>query len=32
MANGNLTYRRREIRWVDLEPTIGKEAKKTRAV
>lgn len=31
MPNGNLTYRRGEIRWVDLEPTIGKEAKKTRA-
>lgn len=31
MPNGNLTYRRGEIRWVELEPTIGKEAKKTRA-
>ncbi len=31
MPKGKLTYRRGEIRWVQLDPTIGAEAKKTRA-
>lgn len=31
MPSGNLTYKRGEIRWVKLDPTIGAEAKKTRA-
>ncbi|ACK73936.1 transcriptional modulator of MazE/toxin, MazF (plasmid) [Gloeothece citriformis PCC 7424] len=31
MEKGKLTYRRGEIRWVNLDPSIGAEAKKTRA-
>jgi mRNA interferase MazF len=31
MPDGKLTYRRGEIRWVQLDPTIGAEAQKTRA-
>ncbi|MBD2726647.1 type II toxin-antitoxin system PemK/MazF family toxin [Nostoc sp. FACHB-892] len=31
MPGSNLTYRRGEIRWVNLEPTMGAEAKKIRA-
>jgi mRNA interferase MazF len=31
MPKGKLTYRRREIRWVKLDPTIGAEAQKTRS-
>jgi mRNA interferase MazF len=31
MPKGKLTYRRGEIRWVRLDPTIGAEAQKTRA-
>jgi mRNA interferase MazF len=31
MPLGKLTYRRGEIRWVKLDPTIGAEAQKTRA-
>lgn len=31
MPGSNLTYRRGEIRWVNLEPTVGAEAKKIRA-
>ncbi|MDV3002427.1 MAG: Endoribonuclease EndoA (plasmid) [Chroococcopsis gigantea SAG 12.99] len=30
MPAGNLTYRRGELRWVRLDPTVGAEAKKTR--
>lgn len=30
MPSGNLTYRRGEIRWVRLDPTVGAEAQKTR--
>lgn len=29
MPQGSLTYRRGEIRWVRLDPTIGAEAQKT---
>ena len=31
MPGSNLTYRRGEIRWVNLDPTVGSEAKKIRA-
>lgn len=31
MPSGNLTYRRGEIRWVRLAPTIGAEIQKTRS-
>jgi mRNA interferase MazF len=31
MPRGNLTYQRGEIRWVNLEPTVGAEAKKIRS-
>lgn len=31
MPKGNLVYRRGEIPWVNLEPTIGAEAQKIRA-
>jgi mRNA interferase MazF len=31
MPNGSLTYRRGEIRWVKLDPTIGAEIQKTRS-
>ncbi len=31
MPQGKLTYRRGEIRWVKLDPTIGAKAHKTRA-
>ncbi|MBX9252782.1 type II toxin-antitoxin system PemK/MazF family toxin [Desmonostoc muscorum CCALA 125] len=31
MPESNLTYRRGEIRWVNLDPTVGAEAKKIRA-
>lgn len=31
MPDGNLTYQRGEIRWVNLNPTVGAEAKKIRA-
>jgi mRNA interferase MazF len=31
MPNGDLIYRRGEIRWINLEPTVGAEAKKIRA-
>jgi mRNA interferase MazF len=31
MPGNNLTYRRGEIRWVNLDPTVGAEAKKIRA-
>ncbi len=30
MPDGNLLYRRGEIRWVNLDPTVGAEAKKIR--
>ena len=30
MPNGTLTYRRGEIWWVDLKPTIGRETDKER--
>lgn len=30
MPRGNLTYKRGEIRWVNLDPTIGAEMQKTR--
>ena len=30
MPNGELTYKRGEIRWVNLNPTIGAETKKNR--
>jgi mRNA interferase MazF len=31
MPRGNLTYQRGEIRWVNLDPTVGAEAKKIRS-
>jgi mRNA interferase MazF len=31
MPEGNLTYKRGEIRWVNLDPTVGAEAQKIRA-
>jgi mRNA interferase MazF len=31
MPNGDLIYRRGEIRWINLEPTVSAEARKTRA-
>jgi mRNA interferase MazF len=31
MPNGILAYRRGEIRWVQLDPTVGAEAQKTRS-
>ncbi|GCL38134.1 transcriptional modulator of MazE/toxin, MazF [Sphaerospermopsis reniformis] len=31
MPEGNLTYKRGEIRWVNLDPTVGAEAQKNRA-
>ncbi|OUL19627.1 PemK family transcriptional regulator [Nostoc sp. RF31YmG] len=31
MPGSNLTYRRGEIRWVNLDPTVGAEAQKIRA-
>ncbi len=31
MPGSNLTYQRGEIRWVNLDPTVGTEAKKIRA-
>ncbi|AFZ25530.1 growth inhibitor [Cylindrospermum stagnale PCC 7417] len=31
MPGSNLTYRRGEIRWVNLDPTVGAEAYKTRS-
>ncbi len=31
MPKSKLIYRRGEIRWVKLDPTIGAEAQKTRA-
>ncbi len=31
MPNGDLIYRRGEIRLINLEPTVGAEARKTRA-
>lgn len=31
MSLGELSYRRGEIRWVKLDPSVGAEAKKTRA-
>jgi mRNA-degrading endonuclease toxin of MazEF toxin-antitoxin module len=31
MPSGNLTYRRGEIRWVRLAPTVGAEIQKTRS-
>ena len=31
MPSGNLRYKRGEIRWVKLDPTVGAEAQKTRA-
>ena len=31
MPKGNLTYRRGEIRWVNLDPTFGAEAQKIRS-
>lgn len=31
MPSGNLTYRRGEIRWVRLDPTVGAEVQKTRS-
>jgi mRNA interferase MazF len=31
MPNGILAYRRGEIRWVKLDPTVGAEAQKTRS-
>jgi mRNA interferase MazF len=30
MPQNNLTYKRGEIRWVKLDPTVGAEAQKTR--
>ncbi|XWK90531.1 MAG: type II toxin-antitoxin system PemK/MazF family toxin [Phormidium sp.] len=30
MPRGDLTYKRGEIRWVNLDPTIGAEMQKTR--
>ena len=30
MPSGVLTYRRGEIRWVNLDPTVGAESRKTR--
>lgn len=31
MPKGELTYRRGEIRWVQLDPTVGAEIQKTRS-
>lgn len=31
MPKGKLSYQRGEIRWVQLDPTIGAEARKTRS-
>jgi hypothetical protein len=31
MPKNRLTYRKGEIRWVKLDPTMGEEAQKTRA-
>jgi mRNA interferase MazF len=31
MPNGELRYRRGEIRWVSLDPTVGAEIRKTRS-
>jgi mRNA interferase MazF len=31
MPRGELTYRRGEIRWVSLDPTVGAEIRKTRS-
>ena len=31
MPRGTLTYQRGEIRWVNLEPTVGAEARKIRS-
>lgn len=31
MPDGQLTYKRGEIRWVNLDPTIGVEIRKTRS-
>ncbi len=31
MPNGNLTYRRGEIWWIELNPTVGVETRKNRA-
>jgi mRNA interferase MazF len=31
MPNGTLTYKRGEIRWVNLNPTVGVEVRKTRS-
>jgi mRNA interferase MazF len=31
MPEGNLTYKRGEIRWVNLDPTVGAETQKIRA-
>ncbi len=31
MPRGSLTYQRGEIRWVNLEPTVGAEAQKIRS-
>jgi mRNA interferase MazF len=31
MPNNSLTYRRGEIWWVNLDPSVGREARKTRA-
>jgi mRNA interferase MazF len=31
MPKGKLTYRKGDIRWIKLDPTIGAEAQKTRA-
>jgi mRNA interferase MazF len=31
MPRGELTYRRGEIRWVQLDPTVGAEVRKTRS-
>lgn len=31
MPKGELTYRRGEIRWVSLDPTVGAEIRKTRS-
>jgi mRNA interferase MazF len=31
MPNGSLTYRRGEIRWVKLDPTVAAEIQKTRS-